>query len=123
MSVTDDVIDWHLPNKIINCATARYSYSFGYDKKWFDVRNIEYESNYEYIYQKRCNHSAGVALKCAVHHERNAREEKHYVYVARTSNNRVTSSGDQIYCLLPHCEALRTCCSVFSDRNRSFSRL
>jgi len=36
------------------------------------------------------------------------REEKHHIYVARTSNNRVISSGD-LYCyLLPQCEALRT---------------
>jgi len=60
-----------------------------------------------------CNHSAGVALECAVHHERNVREEKHYIYVARTSNNRVISSGDLYCCLLPQCEALRTCRSGF----------
>jgi len=58
MSVTDDVIDQHLPNKIINCSTARKVVPC-------IVRNIKYESNYEYVYQKRCNHSAGVALKCA----------------------------------------------------------
>jgi len=28
-------------------------------------------------------------VKCVIHHERDVREEKHYIYVARTSNNRV----------------------------------
>jgi len=35
------------------------------------------------------------------------------MYVARTSNNRVISSGDLYCCLLPRCEALRTCHSGF----------
>ena len=35
------------------------------------------------------------------------------IYVARTSNNRVISSGDLYCCLLPRCEALRTCRSGF----------
>jgi len=36
------------------------------------------------------------------------------VYVARTSNSRVISSGDLYYCLLlPQCETLCTCCSGF----------
>jgi len=38
---------------------------------------------------KCCNHSSGVALKRAIHHERNVCEEEHHIYVARTSNNRV----------------------------------
>ena len=36
-----------------------------------------------------------------------------HIYVARTSNNRVISSGDLYCCLLPQCEALRTCRSGF----------
>ena len=36
-----------------------------------------------------------------------------HIYVARTSNNRVISSGDLYCCLLPQCEALRTCHSGF----------
>jgi len=64
-----------------------------------------------------CNHSAGVALECAVHHERNVREEKHCICVARSSNNRVIAACDLYCCLLPQCEALRTCRSGFSDRN------
>jgi len=51
--------------------------------------------------------------ECAVHHERNVREEQHHIYVARTSNNRVISSGELCRCLLPQCEALRTCRSGF----------
>ena len=52
-------------------------------------------------------------VDCVIHHERDVREEQKYMYVARTSNNRVISSGD-LYCwLLPRCEALRTCRSRF----------
>ena len=47
-------------------------------------------------------------VDCVIHHERDVREEQKYMYVARTRNNRV------IYCcLLPRCEALRTCRSGF----------
>ena len=46
--------------------------------------------------------------ECAVHRERNVREEQHHIYVARRSNNRVNSC-----CLLPQCKALHTCCSGF----------
>jgi len=35
------------------------------------------------------------------------------IYVARTSNNRVIAAHDFYYCLLPQCEALRTCRSGF----------
>ena len=48
-----------------------------------------------------------------IHHERDVREEQKYMYVARTSNNRVISSGHLYCCLLPRCEALRTCRSGF----------
>ena len=36
-----------------------------------------------------------------------------YIYVALTNNNRVISSGELYCCLLPQCEALRTCRSGF----------
>jgi len=36
-----------------------------------------------------------------------------HMYVARTSNNRVISSGDLYFCLQPQCEALRTWHSGF----------
>jgi len=83
-------------------------------------------------------------VDCMLHHERDVREEQKYLYVARTSNNRVIpmewswwvtsnnaceigeqlivlakgdtrviSSGDLYCCLLPRCEALRTCRSGF----------
>jgi len=38
---------------------------------------------------------------------------KNTICVARTSNNRVTSSGNLYCCLLPQCEALRTYRSGF----------
>jgi len=37
-----------------------------------------------------------------------------FIYVARTRNNIVISSGDLYCCLLPQCEALRTCRSGFA---------
>ena len=52
-------------------------------------------------------------VDCMIHHELDVREEQKYMYVARTSNNRVISSGDLYCCLLPQCEALRTCRSGF----------
>jgi len=52
-------------------------------------------------------------VDCVIHHERDVREEQKYMYVARTSNNRVISSGDLYCCLLPRCKALRTCRSGF----------
>ena len=47
-----------------------------------------------------------------VHHEWNVHEEQHY-NMAWTSNNGVISSGVLYCCLLPQCEALRTCRSGF----------
>jgi len=67
-----------------------------------------------------CNHSAGVVLKSAVHHKRNAHEEKHHIYVARTSNNRVIAACDLSCCLLSQCEALRTCCLGFPMATEPF---
>ena len=40
-------------------------------------------------------------------------EEKDYICVARTSNNRVVAAYDLYCCLLPQCEALGTCRSGF----------
>jgi len=51
--------------------------------------------------------------ECAVHHERNVREEQHHIYAARTSNTRAISSGEHYCYLLPQCKALRTCRSSF----------
>ena len=52
-------------------------------------------------------------VDCVIHHERDVRAEQKYMYVARTSNNRVISTGDLYCCLLPRGEALRTCRSGF----------
>jgi len=52
-------------------------------------------------------------VECAIHHERDMREEQHQVYVAQTSNNRVIMACDLYCCLLPQYEALRTCRSGF----------
>jgi len=49
--------------------------------------------------------------QCTIHHERNVREEQHHIYLARTSNNRMISSGELYCCLLPQ--------RAFSDRNNS----
>jgi len=52
-------------------------------------------------------------VECVIHHERDVREEQQYAYVARTSNNRVIMACELNCCLLPQCEALRTCRSGF----------
>jgi len=52
-------------------------------------------------------------IECAIHSQRDVREEQHHMYVARTSNNRVITACDLYFCLLPECEALRTCPSGF----------
>ena len=57
-------------------------------------------------------------VECVIHHERDVREEKHHIYVARTSNNGVIAAHDLYCCLLSQCEALGTCRSGFSDRNK-----
>jgi len=48
-------------------------------------------------------------IKCVIHHEWDLCEEQQYVYVARTSNNRVIMACELYCCLLPQCKALRTC--------------
>ena len=45
-----------------------------------------------------------------------ARTTTIYIYIW-TNNNRVIAAHDLYCCLLPQCEALRTCRSGFSDRN------
>ena len=58
-------------------------------------------------------------IECVIHHEQDVREKQQYICMVRTSYNRVILSGDLYCCLLPQCEALRTCHSGFSDRNIS----
>ena len=57
-------------------------------------------------------------VDCVIHHEWDVREEQQNIYVARTRNNRVIVAWELYCCLMPQCEALRTCRSGFSDRNR-----
>ena len=60
-----------------------------------------------------CNLSGGVALIVWFITNGMCVKNNTIMYVARTSNNRVISSGDLYSCLLPRCEALRTCRSGF----------
>jgi len=60
-----------------------------------------------------CNLSGGVALIVWFTTNGKCVKNNTIMYVARTSNNRVISSGDLYCCLLPWCKALRTCCSEF----------
>ena len=60
-----------------------------------------------------CNLSSGVALIVWFTTNGMCVKNNTIMYVARTSNNRVISSGDLYSCLLPRCEALRTCRSGF----------
>jgi len=40
-------------------------------------------------------------VECVIHHEQDVREEQQYIYVARTSNNRVIAVHELYCCLLP----------------------
>jgi len=60
-----------------------------------------------------CNLSIGIALNVRFTTNGMCVENNTHIYVARTSNNRVISSGDLYCCLLLRCEALRTCRSSF----------
>ena len=53
-------------------------------------------------------------VECVVHHERDAREEQKYLCVVRASNDKRDCEDDVCCCLLPQCEALRTCRSGFA---------
>ena len=65
-----------------------------------------------------CNLSGGVALIVWFTTNGMCVKNNTIMYVARTSNNRVISSGDLYCCLLPQCEALRTCRSRFPIATR-----
>jgi len=60
-----------------------------------------------------CNLSVGVTLKMWLTTNGMCARSNTQIYVTRTSNNRVISLGDLYCCLLPQCEALRTCRSRF----------
>jgi len=61
-------------------------------------------------------------VDCVIHHERDVREEKHYMNAARTSNTRVIMTCELHCWLLLQCEALRIHRSDFSDRNNISGR-
>jgi len=63
------------------------------------------------------NLSVGVALNVRFTTNGMCTKNNTHIYVARTSNNRVISSGDLYCCLLPQCEALRTCPVGPADHN------
>jgi len=56
-----------------------------------------------------CNLSVGVALNVRFTTNGMCAKNNTNRYVARTSNNRSTTACDLCCCLLPRCEALRTC--------------
>jgi len=58
-----------------------------------------------------CNLSVDVALNVRFTMKRMCAKNKTHIHVAQKSNNRVISSGDLYFCLIPKCEALRSCCS------------
>jgi len=60
-----------------------------------------------------CNHSVGVALNVWFTTNSMCAKKNANTYAARTSNNRVIAAHDLYGCLLPQCEALRTCRSGF----------
>ena len=70
-----------------------------------------------------CNLSVGVALKVRFTMNRMCAKSNTQIYMARTSNSRVISSGDLCCCLLLQCEDLRTCCSSFSIATQEISFL
>ena len=60
-----------------------------------------------------CNLSVDVALNVRFTTNGMCAKNNNVIYLARTSNNRVIMACDLYCCLLPQCEALRTCRSGF----------
>jgi len=85
--------------------------------RWCQVQPSQKESAIGVVHCKKegcyCNLSVGLALKVRFTTNGMCARRSTQIYVARTSNNRVISSGDLYCCLLPQCEALRTCHSSF----------
>jgi len=67
-----------------------------------------------------CNLSVGVALNMWFTTNGMCAKNNTHIYVARTSNDRVIAAHDLYCCLLPQCEALRTCCSGFPIATKWF---
>ena len=73
-----------------------------------------------------CNLSVGIALNVWFTMNGMCAKNNTHIYVARTSNNRVIAACELYCCLLPQCEALRTCRSGYpiatpSTRSRRIS--
>ena len=66
-----------------------------------------------------CNLSGGVALNVWFTTNGKCVKNNTDIYVAWTSNKRVIAARDLYCCLLPQCEALRTCCSGFPIATKS----
>jgi len=60
-----------------------------------------------------CNLSTGIVLNAQFTTNRMCANNNTHIYVAWRSNNRVVVARDLYCCLLPQCEALRTCRSGF----------
>jgi len=60
-----------------------------------------------------CNHSGGIALNVWFTTKGMCVKNNTHIYVVQTINNRVIAACDLYCCLLPQCEALRSCCSGF----------
>jgi len=65
------------------------------------------------VYFFCCNLFVGVALNARFTTNGMCAKNNTRTYVARTTNNRVIAAHDLYCCLLPQCEALRTCYSGF----------
>ena len=85
--------------------------------RWCQVQPSQKECAIGAVHCKKegrcCNLSVDVALKVRFTTNGMCAKSNTQIYVTWTSDNRVISSGDLYYCLLPHCEALRTCHSSF----------
>jgi len=75
-----------------------------------------------FIVKRRCccNLSIGVALNVSFTTNGMCMKNNTHINVARTCNNTVILSVDLYCCLLPQCEALRTCLSGFLIASPSF---
>jgi len=70
-----------------------------------------------------CNLSGGVALNVWFTTNGKCVKNNTDIYVAWTSNKRVIAARDLYCCLLPQCEALRTCCSFRSQQSQNKTRM
>ena len=75
-----------------------------------NVRSVRVVLKMEWmLLQPLCRRS----VECAIHHERDAREEQYHISMWHEQAIIVIMACDLYCCLLPQCEALRTCRSGF----------